>query len=427
MDQKMRNIDIDRKLRICIVSREYPPETLWGGIGTFTYNLAHGLKRIGHDVDVLAFTFGPDADQYDDGIPVFRICSPSIPFSERTFWDLAGIALFPFSLLYSLKVKKKILELHIEKKYDVLDFPEHIGEGFFSVLSNRLPSLVRLYTPLSLIGNLGMRRSTNRLDYYLIGLLEKISIQRATAINSPSRNLADLVQKEFNVNRKIERIFNPIDTDTFSPNGNACRDSDNGINVSFVGRLEDRKGAHILAQAIPKVVKKCRGVRFTILGRDCDGVHGFSSMKDYMIHQLEKHGCADAIQFLKPVPYEELVAFYRMTDLLVVPSLYDNSPYTCLEAMSCGVPVLGTSAGGMPEYIDHEENGLIVPPGDPVALADALIGLVKDKNRRIFYGQRARDKAMRVFRREVVAERITRLYIETISTFPKNKTGSSPI
>jgi glycosyltransferase involved in cell wall biosynthesis len=370
------------KMKICIVSREYPPETLWGGIGTFTYNLAHGLKNIGHDVDVVCFTLGQDTLQDDEGITIHRISSPKIPLTKRTWWDFAKYSLFPFSFLYSYKIMKKIDSLYEERRYDVIDFPEHIGEGFFSIFFQRWPSLVRLYTPLSLIGELGLKRSTNLLDYFLFGIMEKLSIKKATIVNSPSSNLAALVADKFKFDGEISILYNPIDTDKFAPKEEHPEPDSDMVNVLFAGRLEDRKGAHVLAHA----------------------------MKDYIVDVLSREGGGDSVQFVDPVPYHLLVEKYQAADIMVVPSLYDNSPYTCLEAMSCGVPVIGTSAGGMPEYIDDGVSGLIVPPKDPDALAQAIINLVDDSEKRHDFGRKARSKALTVFKREVIAEEITKLY-----------------
>lgn len=405
------------KIKICIVSREYPPETLWGGIGTFTYNLAHGLKNIGHDVDVVSFTLGYDSTSYDNGITVHRISSPIIPLTQKNWWNFARYALFPFSFLYSYKVMKKISLLYPEKQYDVIDFPEHIGEGFFSILFQRWPSLVRLYTPLSLIGELGLKRSTNILDYFLFGLMEKFSINNATLVNSPSQNLAILVRDKFKYDSNVRIIYNPIDTDKFAPINRPPKKSDQTVNVLFAGRLEDRKGVHILARAIPTIVKSGYPVQFTLLGRDCHGLDGMVSMREYITKMLKSEGGLDSVKFMDPVPYHQLVEYYQRADIMVVPSLYDNSPYTCLEAMSCGVPVVGTSAGGMPEYIDDGENGIIVPPDNPGSLATAILYLLEHPEKREEFGAAARAKVVSVFKREIVAEKITELYVEAKQRF----------
>lgn len=406
-------------MKICLVSREYPPETMWGGIGTFTYNLAHGLKNIGHEVDVLAFTSGIDGlRQSDEGITIHRISSPRIPFTKKTWWEFSRYALSPFAYLYSYKIMQTLDVLNRENHFDVIDFPEHIGEGYFSALFRKWPCFIRLYTPLSLIGELGLRRATNRLDYFLIKVAEKSSIKNAILVNSPSRNLASLVQTKFKFKKEVSIVYNPIDTEKFSPTTEKHSHSGERIKVLFAGRLEDRKGAHILARAIPEIIKANAEVDFIFLGRDCCGIDGYASMKQYIINILDNHGLRNHVTFIDPVPYDQLVTQYRSVDILAVPSLYDNSPYTCLEAMSCGIPVVGTSAGGMPEYIDDGQNGLIVPPDNPQQLAAALISLVQNSPKRMRFGAAARHKVLSVFKREVVATEMVTLYQRGLATMP---------
>ena len=187
----------------------------------------------------------------------------------------------------------------------------------------------------------------------------------------------------------------------------------------FVGRLEDRKGVHVLAHAIPSIVGAVSNIQFTLLGRDCKGVNGVSSMKEYIIGVLSKEGGLENVRFADPVPYDMLAEYYQLADIMVVPSLYDNSPYTCLEAMSCGVPVIGTSAGGMPEYIDDGVCGIIVSPGIHEELSGAVIRLAENSELRKTYGIAARCKALTVFRREVVAENITGLYLQAKKKFSR--------
>ena len=404
----------DSPLKICIVSREYPPETLWGGIGTFTYHLAHGLKNIGHEVDVVAFSPYRNSLSEDNGIRIHRIASPEMPFIKKTLWECANVALSPYAYWHSKKLSEKIEELHKEKFFDVIDFPEHIGEGFCTIRKNLYPTAVRLFTPLSLIGRLGMNKATNKLDYYFIGLLEKSSIRSATAVNSPSDNLAGMVKQHFKINRKIDIIYNPIDTDQFSPAGNRNLSQSTPLRVVFAGRLEDRKGVHILAQAIPNVLRAVHNTQFDILGSDRAGVLGYSSMKAYMMDVLRDQGAAGNVKFIDPISYEALPGYYCRGDISVVPSLYDNSPYTCLEAMSCGLPVIGTSAGGMPEYIENGVNGIIVAPNDSESLAGALIDLLRHHEKRMDFAVKAREKAVSEFNREIIAEKMVAFYRKTI-------------
>jgi len=408
-----------RKLNICIVSREYPPETLWGGIGTFTYNLAQGLCEIGHNVDVIALSLGDEHTMVDNGVTVHRLPSPAIPFIGGRFWDIANRVLAPFSILYSYKVYRKIESLNRTRAYDVIDFPEHIGEGVVTQFAGTFPCHVRLYTPLSLIGHLGLHRTTNRLDYLVIELMERYSVGKALMVNSPSRALAMLVKQEFRLDRQVDIIPNPIDATVFCPTS-VPKPNKPVKQVLFIGRLDDRKGIHVLAQAVPKVVKQFSAVRFVLLGNDGKGVEGVPSMKEYIVRVLRESDCEQAVEFRDRVAYSELPEIYREADISVVPSLYDNSPYTCLEAMACGLPVIGTDAGGTPEYIDHGRTGTVVPPGDVDALAAALIDLLTDEEKCKVYGENARAKVCRVYSRDVVATAMAELYHFSVARFAES-------
>jgi hypothetical protein len=101
----------------------------------------------------------------------------------------------------------------------------------------------------------------------------------------------------------------------------------------------------------------------------------------------------------------------------VVPSVYDNSPYTCLEAMSCGRPVVGTSGGGTKEYVTDGECGIIVPPRDIEALRDAITHLLKDGRTRLRMSENARRRTLEKFQRKQIASETLALYHEARAAF----------
>src|SRR3990170_5404494 len=110
-------------MRICLVSREYPPETGGGGIGTQTYLKAQGLTARGHQVHVVSSSPDRTPRTYQDGLAVVhRMPQPdmTVPcYEESSYW-----------LAYSVAAARKIGELHDELKFDVIQFPEYPGEGF---------------------------------------------------------------------------------------------------------------------------------------------------------------------------------------------------------------------------------------------------------------------------------------------------------
>ena len=114
-------------MRICLISREYPPETGFGGIATFTQHLAQGLKSLGHDVVVVALAKEKASVQDDNGIPVHRV--QLYPFKTK----LAVVAMcMPYSkyvLGTSTALYAKFMELHRQKPFDAVDTPELLAEG----------------------------------------------------------------------------------------------------------------------------------------------------------------------------------------------------------------------------------------------------------------------------------------------------------
>src|SRR5262249_8720911 len=114
----------------------------------------------------------------------------------------------------------------------------------------------------------------------------------------------------------------------------------------------------------------------------------------------------DRVHFHNAVPDADLQAFYRDADVFVAPSLYESFGLIYLEAMQYGVPVVGCRVSNVPEVVSHEEEGLLVEPGNAAALADALDRLMRDESLRRALGSRA-EMAVRSVRSHVgLAERM---------------------
>jgi glycosyltransferase involved in cell wall biosynthesis len=89
-------------------------------------------------------------------------------------------------------------------------------------------------------------------------------------------------------------------------------------------------------------------------------------------------GVAAEVLFTGAQPLSVLPAYYASADVFALPSTFDNSPNVLLEAMACELPVVATRVGGVPRYVTDRENGLLVEPGQPAALASALASLLDD-------------------------------------------------
>jgi glycogen synthase len=352
-------------MRVCLISREYPPDTGWGGIATFAHHLACGLVELGHDVEVVSLsTTGADSRQDDGGIPIHRVDPAIVP------GDLGTVSMcMPYSryvLRTSIALWRKFIELHRGKPFDVVDTPELLAEGLFPTITAAAPVVIRLYTPHSkFIAEHLHSVNGASFDHQFVAMLERVAMLSADAITSPSDDLADFVAGDLNYPRQLISIIrNPIDPGKFSPEG--PRALENGPpRVLFVGRLEET---------------------------------------------LARSGCQDHVTFIDRVPLVDLPSYYRCADICVVPSVYDNSPYTCLEAMACGRPVVGTSAGGTQEYVVAGECGLIVPPRDSQALGAAIATLLGDPQLRARMGAAARQRVLDCFQRKTIASQTAALY-----------------
>ncbi len=329
-------------MRICLISREYPPETGWGGIATFTRHLAHGLKEIGHEVVVVSLSKDEDKVVDDEGIQVHRVKQ------EWLGKRLGTISLcMPYSryvLLTSTALWRKFFLLHSEKSFDVVDTPELLAEGFFPSITRALPLLVRLYTPHSKFIAERLHNVTPSFDHEFVAAVERVAMLGACVLSSPSLDLAKFVANDLNYKLDdIHIVRNPISASEFSDEGNKHLENAGKIRVLFVGRLEERKGIHYLVKAIPQIVLREKNVEFVIIGDDTKNASGQKSVLDELKAIIAKDETKEFVKFIPRVPLTDLPGYYRSADICVIPSVYDNSPYTCLEAMSCGRPVVATT------------------------------------------------------------------------------------
>ena len=138
----------------------------------------------------------------------------------------------------------------------------------------------------------------------------------------------------------------------------------------FFGRLQMHKGFHILAQALPEFLRACPDARLVAVGPDGGSPDG-GSMRAYA--RALCGPLAERVVFIDTLRHEQLYPVIAGARLAVLPSLVDNLPNACLEAMAFGVPVMGTIGASFDEIITDGADGFLVPAGDPAALAGKMI------------------------------------------------------
>ena len=139
-----------------------------------------------------------------------------------------------------------------------------------------------------------------------------------------------------------------------------------GHTLLFAGRLGPQKGLPTALEALARV----DGVSLLVVG---DG-----DERDALEQRARELGLDGRARFLGPLPRERVLELARAADAALLPSRWENFPHAVVEAFSVGTPVVATAVGGVPEVVVDDENGLLVPPADPAALAAAIRRLAGD-------------------------------------------------
>ena len=198
----------------------------------------------------------------------------------------------------------------------------------------------------------------------------------------------------------------PLDTERFSPSPDKAAVPRRS--VLFVGRMDWRKGLETLARAAAAILAAAPSATLDIVGGETPDVTA-TRVLAYIPAQLHER-----VVFWGHVAHADLPAHYRRAAICVVPSRWDNSPNTVYEAMGCGTPVVASRVGGIPELVVDGETGLLVPPDDPAALAEAVTTLLADPDRRARMGCAARAQALARFESATIALQTLALYQQAL-------------
>ncbi|MDJ0868583.1 MAG: glycosyltransferase family 4 protein [Myxococcota bacterium] len=178
------------------------------------------------------------------------------------------------------------------------------------------------------------------------------------------------------------------------------RSAERPLRVLYVGWLLEAKGVGELLEAS----RRFPDVRFTLVGPTHPR---FAERIRPLIEAVRDH-----VEVLPVRPREEILELYRDADIFVLPTYREGFPNVVLEAMAAGLPVIATPVGAIPDAIRHGEEGLLVPPRDREALAEALKRLIDDPELRCRMGARARERAEAVFSLDPVVRQLEAVYDE---------------
>lgn len=371
-------------MRVCLVSREFAP--FWGaGIGAYASQMAGAWAGAGHEVHVLT---PPHPGLVETG-PKLR---PGVVFHTPDVGQTgASTPTFRFDFLrHAMAVYQTLQRLHAAAPFDYIEFPEYWAEGYFAIRAKRtlgtFPGAVlgvRLHTPTLECRQLN---GESWLDEELATLehAEESTIKEADLVLSPSASLLD--QLSLRLKLEPDRPHRGVVVYPFQPDSGWDTDpaaakgpSDSGDRpaptVLYFGRMERRKGVQLLIQAGQAFLRGGGNATFRFIGADTSTGPQASSMVAHL-RSLVEPKWQDRFEFEPARPRAELAAVIRAVarsgGVCCFPSLWENFPNACVEAMALGAAVVGSDAGGMAEIIQDGRSGLLFKSGDAASLTDAL-------------------------------------------------------
>jgi colanic acid/amylovoran biosynthesis glycosyltransferase len=206
--------------------------------------------------------------------------------------------------------------------------------------------------------------------------------------------------------QKLRVVHVGLPLEQFTPSQNGSRDELVDPSILCIGRLVPEKGQAILLEAVALLAARGREVELTLAGE------GPSRADLEML--AERLGVAQRVSFLGAVGQDQIRALYAAASIFCLPSFAEGIPVVLMEAMAMERPVVSTRITGIPELIECDRNGVLVAPGRPDELADALEGLLGDDPRRRELSVRARETIVEDFNAERSAEQLHALFAERI-------------
>lgn len=347
------------RMKIALVSPydfSYP-----GGVARHITSLYNHFTRLGHEVKVIAPASGAIKEFGDNFIRIGR------PFPIPASDSVIRVSI-------SLHLAPTIKEVLAREKFDVIHFHEPFMPMVCSAIL-RFSNAINIGTFHAAQGKPGYNFGRPATSWMLNRRARKL--HGHIAVSKPAVNyISNYVPAEYEI------IPNGIDLNHFKPDVPLIEQyCDGKLNIVFVGRLEYRKGVNYLLKAFLDIKRQMPNTRLIIAGP------GTRLRKRYE-RWVKKSRLSDVV-FAGMISDKDLSSYYRTADIFCAPATSRESfGLVLLEAMATGCPVVATNIEGYASVVTNGEEGLLVPPMDSRALANALLVLLKDKEKRLQMGQK---------------------------------------
>jgi len=414
-------------LRIALLT--YRGNPLSGGQGVYVHHLSRELVALGHSVEVYS---GPPYPDLVPGVRLVEVPSldlyrPADPFRtpawselrgplDVTEWLLMRQARFPEPLTFSVRAARLLVPRAGE--FDVVHDNQGLGYGLLRVLHAGVPVLATVHHPITVDRDVELeaatdpaRRRTIRRWYGFIAMQQRV-LARLPRLLTVSRSSArDLCARMGARPEQLRVVPVGVDAQRFRPLPHVARVP--GRLMTTASADVPLKGLVPLLEALAKVRTE-RHAELVICGAPRPGGRVPAT--------IERLGLEDAVLIAGPVDTDRMVELYASAEAAVVPSLYEGFSLPAIEAMACGLPLVTTTGGALPEVVGRSgETALLVPPGDPGALASALGQVLEDPLLRARLGAAGRARALGRYTWRATAQGTVAQYRQLLVSAPPGR------
>jgi len=372
-------------MHVAMITREFPPNS--GGIGYYVYYLSKNLCERGYKISIITRgSFKKTTKEELNGIDIYRA---------------SFIPLFPFHIFIHGVFVKRLLE-SMENELDLV----HMHSPLTPPVKTTLPIITTVHSPSRRARNALYHETFDLVSFaercqsmFIYPSIETKLFEISNKITTVSSSVG-IELKEYGLNPKeISVIGNGVDENLFKPIRSKKSKEDY---VLYVGSLKAGKGllnlincGYIISKIKPKT-------KFIICGS--------GPLLQILKKRVKRLNLQKQFLFLGLLGRDRLVRIYQKAAIQVIPSQHEGLPTVLLEGMSCGLPVIATNVGGNNEVINSGENGFLIPPNDPLAMANIIYKLLDDMDLRKRIGYSARRTIENKYTWDKITDNIIQCY-----------------
>lgn len=394
---------------ICLISKDYPPNTV-SGISRAVQGQARRLAARGIEVHVITRAErGSAATRTDGAVTVHEVPEPTIGVPrELGYFEIP---------LWSLAAAIRYAELDARHRFDIVEAPDFRGEALHLDHRPETALVVWLHTTLKACWDVEpgyVMDSRDRVWH----ALEMAAMERADLLLGPSQLLIDTTKRLLGDRmRPVELMPLLFEAEEF-PARTRVR-AEGPIEILYFGRLEGRKnpemGLHVAAAARERGLD----VRLTVMGAD------FCGYRKRVLRPLEQRLGLGDINYLPHADVTMIREVLARADVAVLASRFDNSPLSVLEALSTGVPVITSDQVGTASWISREDGLLALDLSHPADFVRQAVDAIADPGW-LATGEHAAHRIREIFAPEVVTDRLLDAYRRLIECRTPRSRAATP-